>query len=93
MSNVSKRISRVDEIFQNAMLAVERVAKEVPRDRGIVEFEQAQLAIEALPLASAEFCVSSNRLSNARHYASCGEINAALFELKLLVNQLKRASS
>jgi hypothetical protein len=56
----------------------------------VVNFEQIRQALEALPLASAEFGLAVKRLVNARHYLQSGEYGAARFELRLLRRSLEQ---
>ncbi len=60
---------------------LERVSLATGPVRG---FEQVRQALEAMPLASAEFSLAVNRLANAQRYLKSGEPGAALFELRLL---------
>jgi hypothetical protein len=57
-------------------------------DETVAEFQQAHLALECLPLATAEYALARNRLENARHYLWTGEPGAALYELRLLLRGL-----
>jgi hypothetical protein len=52
------------------------------------EFQEAQNALETLPLAKGEFATAQNRLLNARNYLETGEPGAALYELHLLWRSL-----
>ena len=44
--------------------------------------------LESLPLATTEFAVASQRLKNAREYATKQDFGAAAFELRMLRSQL-----
>ena len=54
------------------------------------EFQEAQEALEALPLTTAEFATARNRLNNARSYLESGEDGAARYELRLLRRSLEQ---
>ena len=44
--------------------------------------------LQTLPLPSDEYCVATNRVSNARRYFESAEAGAAKWELRMLRNQL-----
>ena len=54
------------------------------------EFQEAQEALEALPLDTTAFGLAVNRLANARRYLKSGEHGAARYELRLLRRSLER---
>ncbi len=70
--------------------AHDRLPKPAMPDGGpIADFEQIRQMLEALPLASAEFSLAVNRLTNAQKYLRSGEYGAARYELHLLLRSLK----
>lgn len=53
-------------------------------------FKDACLALEAMPLASAEFAQAKSNIQNAQHYVHSGEWRAAQYELRLLLRRFPR---
>ena len=54
------------------------------------EFQEAQEALEALPLDTTAFGLVVNRLANAQRYLKSGEHGAARYELRLLRRSLEK---
>jgi len=72
-------------------MAHDHLSKQAVHDGGpVADFEQIRQLLEALPLASAEFGLAVNRLTNARHYLHSGEYGAARYELHLLLRSLEK---
>jgi predicted Zn-dependent peptidase len=74
-----------DRVFTCLTQLIEQVLN---AGRPIAEFQEAQEALETLPLTRAEFATAQNRLLNARSYLEAGEPGAALYELRLLWRSL-----
>ena len=53
-------------------------------------FATATLALNALPIATSDFCRASNILRNAQAYVRTGELAAAAYELGALQRSLPR---
>jgi hypothetical protein len=56
----------------------------------VADFEEIRRMLEALPLATAEFGLAINRVTNAQHYLHCSEYGAARYELRLLLRSLEQ---
>jgi hypothetical protein len=70
--------------------ACHRASKQALPDGGpVADFEQLRRLLESLPLASAEYSVAVNRLTNAQNYLRSGEHGAARYELHLLLWSLE----
>jgi hypothetical protein len=67
----------------------EMLAQPSAQKTTIACFERLRLLLEVLPLASTEFALAVNRLTNARHHLQVGEHGAARYELHLLRRNLK----
>ena len=71
--------------------AHDRLPKQALHDGGpVADFKQIRQMLEALPLASAEFGLAVNRLTNAQRYLHSGEYGAARYELRLLLGSLEK---
>jgi hypothetical protein len=71
--------------------AQDRLSKQALHDGNPAsDFDQIRQLLEALPLASAEFCLAVNRLTNAQNYLHSGEYGTARYELRLLLRSLEK---
>ena len=77
--------------FHEALMALITVNKALAHGKIVTDaFDDTHRILEALPLTSNDFSVSSRRLSNTRHYHEIGENGAAIYELNLLIRCLER---
>jgi hypothetical protein len=70
--------------------ACHRASKQaLPDGDPVADFEQLRRLLESLPLASGDYCVAVNRLTNAQNYLRSGEQGAARYELHMLLRSLE----
>lgn len=68
------------------------IMRQIARQGGGVNehFDNTHLALQALPLATAEFAQAQANLRNARQYLDQGETGAARYEVHMLLKRLPK---
>ena len=82
----------VDALFEQVLQYVQEVESSVREYKANgLDFERVKQMLAALPLDTVAFGLSNQRLSNAAKYVTSREWGAANFEMRQLLNSLRRA--
>lgn len=80
----------IADVFNPVLSALMRLVQKARQ--GVVslgEVDQLEGLLQSLPLASNDYGIAINRLSNARRYLQSTETGAACWELNILANQIR----
>lgn len=90
MRNATLDTLTLEKVYLPVLTAVGRLLRAIKSDRTLdCDFDRAMFLLETLPLTSDEFGVAKLRLNNAKLYSSNGELGAAGWEVKAVLNVLK----
>lgn len=89
----TQREHSIDQLFAAAIQSCQCVARKLASGHpSAAQFGAVDDLLQALPLAQEEFGFARCRLNNARGYAAQRELNAAVWEIGLLVKRLQAES-
>jgi hypothetical protein len=89
--SLRETIKIVGEASENLLIdSLMRVIQTFDCRKSPIGFQTLISLMESLPLSTAEFGLARNRLDNARRYADSDEPGAAIYELRLLLNRLRK---